>query len=148
MAGSSKTFEDSECVVHTGPDHPERQDCVRYKLTKADQQKADYMREALEKEEQDIFDAVNEVTAELRDAVFDFPPMPTFHDGHGVIREELDELWDEVKASKPPAWFGSDVPYAFTEQNERLRNEAKQVAAMAIRFMLDLTHPIQKNWGA
>ena len=47
------------------------------------------------------------------------------HEGHGVILEELDELWDEIKA---------DRGYA-----ESARKEAIQVAAMAIRYAAELT---------
>jgi len=46
------------------------------------------------------------------------------HEGYAVIKEELDELWDEVKKN------GS---------RKDLRAEAIQVAAMAIRFCTDLT---------
>lgn len=46
------------------------------------------------------------------------------HEGFSVLKEEVDELWDEVKAN------GS---------KERLRAEAVQVAAMAIRFIKELT---------
>jgi len=47
-------------------------------------------------------------------------------EGYAVIHEELDELWEEVK-KKP------------TVQNKKLmREEAKQVAAMALRFMIDV----------
>ena len=48
------------------------------------------------------------------------------HEGYAVILEELDELWDEVKKSR------------LSRSQERLHDEARQVAAMAIRFMLDV----------
>ena len=48
------------------------------------------------------------------------------HEGYAVILEELDELWDEVKASKP----GAD--------RAAMRKEAIQVAAMALRFVHDV----------
>jgi len=51
--------------------------------------------------------------------------MPTFHDGYAVILEELDELWTEIKKKHP------DV--------EIIKKEARQVAAMALRFLVDLT---------
>lgn len=44
------------------------------------------------------------------------------HEGWAIIREELDELWDEVKRD--------DLTAA--------RAEAVQVAAMALRFLEDL----------
>ena len=53
--------------------------------------------------------------------------MSSFHEGYAVILEELEELWDEVKL-KP-----------HMRSKEKLRVEAMQIAAMAIRFMVDLT---------
>jgi hypothetical protein len=69
--------------------------------------------------------AVDEVVKELTAATAAHGPMRGNHEGYAVILEELDELWDEVKKRTP--------------DKAKLRAEAKQVAAMAIRFMLDLT---------
>lgn len=52
-----------------------------------------------------------------------FAPFNSTHEGYAVIAEELDELWDDVKANKVGA----------------AADEAEQVAAMAVRFILDLT---------
>jgi hypothetical protein len=49
------------------------------------------------------------------------------HEGHSVIREELEELWDEVKAN-----CGYD-PNAM--------NEALQVAAMGVKYIIFLAPP-------
>lgn len=65
-----------------------------------------------------------DVEQEVRDAVEAHGPMASYHDGWAVIFEELDELWDEVREKAP------DVA--------KLRKEAIQVAAMGIRFVLDL----------
>lgn len=53
-------------------------------------------------------------------------PMHSAHEGHSVLREEVEELWDHVKADTGYS------PAAF--------NEARQVAAMGIRYILDLDH--------
>jgi hypothetical protein len=53
-------------------------------------------------------------------------PSTVPHEGYAVILEELDELWDEVRASKP----GADCA--------TMRTEALQVAAMALRFVHDV----------
>jgi len=53
-----------------------------------------------------------------------FPEFNSAHEGYAVILEELDELWTEVKGNSP---------------SSRLYEEAVQVAAMAIRFMTELT---------
>jgi hypothetical protein len=70
-----------------------------------------------------------EVSDELASARERFPvPFHTPHEGWAVIREELDELWEEVKDNKRPD----------AERVPLMRKEAMQVAAMAIRFMLDV----------
>ncbi len=51
--------------------------------------------------------------------------MHSSHEGYAVILEELDELWDEVKANRGVEEAGM--------------KEAVQVAAMACRYILDLT---------
>lgn len=71
--------------------------------------------------------AINEVCEELTKAMERYPSFKSFHEGYAIILEELDELWDEVK------------PKPSLRDKEKLRAEAKQVAAMAIRFMIDLT---------
>jgi len=64
------------------------------------------------------------VLSELRQATEEFGPMNSAHEGYAVILEELDELWEEIKAKKP--------------DSERMEKEAIQVAAMAIRFVMDV----------
>ena len=63
-----------------------------------------------------------EVRKELEFAQDKFPAFHSAHEGYAVIAEELDELWTDVKQN--------NTNYA--------RAEAIQVAAMAIRFILDL----------
>jgi NTP pyrophosphatase (non-canonical NTP hydrolase) len=48
------------------------------------------------------------------------------HEGYAVILEELDELWDEVKKNGQ------------TRDMQKMRDEAIQVAAMAMRFVIDV----------
>jgi len=76
------------------------------------------------------FDAVEE---ELSTALGKFPPFNSSHEGYAVILEELDELWDEIKNNKAEG------------SHERQIKEAKQVAAMAIRFMIDITEKNFRN---
>lgn len=45
------------------------------------------------------------------------------HEGYAVLKEEVDEMWDEIKKN--------DLV--------RSREEAVQVAAMAIRYLMDIT---------
>jgi len=55
-----------------------------------------------------------------------------FHNGHeayGVILEEFNELWEEIKINP------NKERYSLFRQQQ----EAKQTAAMLIRFMIELT---------
>ena len=61
---------------------------------------------------------------ECESASMKFPKFNSYHEGYAVIKEELDELWDEIKGEEDP---------------ERLRAEAIQVGAMALRFLDNLT---------
>lgn len=80
------------------------------------------------------------VVAELATALDEFPPMASYHEGYAIILEEVDELKKEVWKSKTDAWYKSrgysTVP---KEPKERMRAEALQIAAMAMRFALELT---------
>lgn len=49
----------------------------------------------------------------------------SLHEAYAVLKEEVDELWDEIKTRTP--------------DKARIREEAKQVAAVAIRIMNELT---------
>jgi hypothetical protein len=61
--------------------------------------------------------------AEFLRASATFNGFHSAHEGYAVLREEVDELWDDVKANAEP---------------DRLREEAVQVGAMAVRFVHDV----------
>ena len=65
---------------------------------------------------------LNLVRVELVAAMAKFPKFNSSHEGFAVLQEEVDELWTEVKANRTAEAF----------------DEAIQVAAMAIRFILDV----------
>lgn len=48
------------------------------------------------------------------------------HEGYAVILEELDELWDEVRRKDD------------ARDLDRMRKEAVQIGAMALRFLVDV----------
>lgn len=48
------------------------------------------------------------------------PPYASCHEGYAVLLEESDELWDEIKAN-----------------SDRIEEEAVQVAAVALSFLID-----------
>jgi len=51
-----------------------------------------------------------------------FPPMKSRHEGYAILKEEVDELWDDIKAER---------------NKQTVTVEAKQVGAMALRFLVD-----------
>ena len=66
---------------------------------------------------------IKEVIAEYQRASDKFPPFHSAHEGYAVIQEEVDELWDCIKGNLAP---------------NLTRDEAVQVAAMALRFIVDV----------
>lgn len=68
--------------------------------------------------------SVNLVVEELQRARSIHEDMHSAHEGFAVLLEEVHELWDEVKAKE--------------QSYNAMHKEAKQVAAMAIRFMSDV----------
>ena len=67
---------------------------------------------------------VREVVAELERATRKFGSFNSAHEGYAVLKEEVDELWDEIKKKSP--------------DKTKLEAEAKQVAAMGLRFAMDI----------
>lgn len=60
-----------------------------------------------------------------------FPTFHSYHEGYAVLKEELDELWEEVKK--------------YPKQNKfKLKEEAIQIGAMALRFIYDLLEKEKK----
>lgn len=75
-----------------------------------------------------------EVIHELTMARSRFADMQSAHEGAAVIQEEYEELWDAVKAHKVigrTSKLRSDDAF-------KMRKEAIQIAAMAIRFIRDV----------
>jgi len=61
------------------------------------------------------------VQLEYERAADKFRPFNSDHEGYAILKEEVDELWDEIKANNHSAAF----------------DKAVQVAAMAVRFLYD-----------
>jgi hypothetical protein len=67
-----------------------------------------------------------EVAEELDKALRKHAKFNSAHEGYAVILEELDELWEEVKVRQDK------------RRPRRMRKEAIQVAAMAMRFAMEV----------
>lgn len=80
-----------------------------------------------------LTDIAHEALDELFRATRLHGPMRGAHEGYAVMLEEFDELWDLVK--KNPAKMAPEVREAHVLH---LREEAIQVAAMAMRFVYDV----------
>jgi len=78
---------------------------------------------------QPAHDAAASIIAEFYRAEAKHKPMNSHHEGYAVILEELDELWDDVKA----------------DRKEAALKEAVQVGAMAMRFIANLTPKVQRK---
>jgi hypothetical protein len=61
---------------------------------------------------------------ELSEAQKKFPPFNSAHEGFAVLKGEVDELWEAIKNN---------------ESEKCMAQEAIQVAAMALRFVNDVT---------
>jgi molybdopterin biosynthesis enzyme len=81
----------------------------------------------LSSEENTFEDTVADVLGELDKATKNWPPFNSAHEGYAVLAEEMDELWVHVKTNQKRR----DLP--------AMRKEAIQVAAMAMRFALEVT---------
>lgn len=66
-----------------------------------------------------------QVRAEVLAAALKHKPMNSAHEGYAVLLEEVDELWDHVK---------EDTGYT-----AEAFDEARQVAAMGVRYIVDLS---------
>ena len=70
-----------------------------------------------------LFDALRLVRDEVLRAQEAHRPMHSEHEAYAVIKEELDELWEDVKSE---GRVGNS------------KKEAIQTAAMAVRMLVDL----------
>lgn len=71
-----------------------------------------------------VFQVIDSVAREYCRATEQYCSFSSAHEGYAVILEELDELWEAVKKSN----------------TEEAIKEAIQVAAMAVRFVIDSKH--------
>jgi len=71
---------------------------------------------------QDKNDIIFSIIAELDRANKLYEPFNSPHEGYAIMLEEMDELFEEIKRKQP--------------DKTRMREEAIQVGAMAIKFIL------------
>lgn len=71
-----------------------------------------------------------DVINELNGALENWPALNSAHEGYAVILEEMDELWDHVKTKQK------------NRDLTKMKKEAIQVAAMAMRFAYEVCDEI------
>jgi hypothetical protein len=76
--------------------------------------------------EDKVFCAQRMVEKEVTRAISLYPPHNSAHEAYAVLLEEMDELWDEVKKSPKK------------RDKDAMLEESVQVAAMAVRFIIDV----------
>ena len=67
-------------------------------------------------------EAIRLVVLELNSATSRYGPFRSRHEGYAVVKEEVEELWEEIKGN------ADDL---------ELTKEAIQAAAMCLRFLVD-----------
>ena len=71
-------------------------------------------------------DAMSDILEEYNRAISLHGPMNSAHEGYAVLLEEVDELWDVVKMKQSQ------------RDMKEMRKEAIQVAAMALKFIVQI----------
>lgn len=71
-------------------------------------------------------EAISKILNEYNNAAIKYPGFHSNHEGYAVIKEEVDELWDEVKKSKA------------VRGNKEMEKELIQIGAMVVRYLNDL----------
>lgn len=74
---------------------------------------------------------LKQIKKEHARAISKFPPFASRHEGYAIIKEELDELWDSIRANHVQKF-----------EDDHVATEALQTATMAFRFLIDLCAPI------
>lgn len=74
---------------------------------------------------------IEEIDKEFEEASKRWPMMHSPHEGCAIVQEEVEELWAAVKNNH---LYSREDKLQYLE---KIRKEAKQVATMAIRFLVD-----------
>jgi len=75
----------------------------------------------------EVVDELMMLKSKVDDPNHPFADLHSPHHGYALLLEEMDELWEEIRKKNQ------------FRDLEAMREEAMQIAALAIRFMVDLT---------
>ena len=82
----------------------------------------------------DILDNTLEaIRDEVASAVNKHGPLNSLHEAYGVIKEEFDEFWEQVKVN--PKHLAHHEQF---ERIDNIREELVQIAAMCVRTLMDV----------
>lgn len=70
--------------------------------------------------------SLNLIESEYNRASNLYPEFHSNHEGYAVLKEEVDELWDAIKASKE------------IRGNDHIKHELIQIGAMVVRYLDNL----------
>ena len=70
--------------------------------------------------------AIEKIMSEFYRASELYPTLHSNHEAYAVIKEEVDELWDEIKKEKS------------IRGNEKIKTELIQIGAMVVRYLNNL----------
>lgn len=70
--------------------------------------------------------AIEMIREEYEKAISEHEPFHSAHEGYGVIKEEFDELWDEIRKKES------------ARSKEAMTLEAVQTCATLIRFLVEI----------
>ena len=100
---------------------------INYDIEKVDLSTIDLSKMRLNSaNEERIKPVIKAVRKEVERAMTLHGAMRNAHEAYAVLLEEVDELWDEVKKNSK------------TRDPLKMREEAIQVAAMAVRMIIDV----------
>jgi NTP pyrophosphatase (non-canonical NTP hydrolase) len=71
-------------------------------------------------------EALKQIETEYHRANDLYSDLHSNHEAYAVIKEEMDELWDEIKKNKG------------TKGNNQIRHELIQIGAMVVRYLDNL----------
>jgi hypothetical protein len=84
---------------------------------------------------------IDKVSQEIQTAKEKYGPFNSTHEVYGVLKEEVDEFWDEVKIkSFSPDWSEEITNNQLLEKKKSMIDELSQIAAISLRAIDELEH--------
>lgn len=98
--------------------------CKRCRIDGCDNKPENIAKEKAEK-------ALKAIKAEYDWAITHHKPFNSAHEGYAIIKEEFDELWDEIKKRES------------VRSKEKMAEEAIHTGAMILRFLVEICGEVE-----